>query len=418
MARAEIEIPYAPRKQFLPFHNRTQRWALIVAHRRAGKTVACINDVIKRAIVENKKAAQYAYIAPYREQSKRVAWQYLLEFTHPIASKVNASELWVELLNGARIGLYGADNADALRGQYFDGVILDEYGDWKPEIWGKIIRPALADRMGWAVFIGTPKGHNEFYDMRETARFEDNWFYDELKASETGIIPESELEDSRKLSTEDQFAQEFECSFDAAIQGSIFAKYVKDEQVATVQYDPRLPVHTSWDLGVGDSTAIWFWQVSGTEYRAIDFYEASGEGLSHYANVLNSKDYSYGKHYAPHDIEVRELGTGTSRIETAKNFGIRFEVVKQHKLEDGINALRLILPMVWFDQKKCKQGIESLKYYHWKANERLGGFTSTPEHDWSSHACDAARYFAMGHKERAANDKWHKPIEYQNQGIV
>lgn len=414
MEVVEHEIPYSPREQFLPFHNRTQRWALIVAHRRAGKTVACINDVIKRALDEGKKAAQYAYIAPFREQAKRVAWQYLLEFTHPIANKANATELWVELINGARIGLYGADNADALRGQYFDGVVLDEYGDWKPEIWGKILRPALSDRMGWAVFIGTPKGHNEFYQMRELAKAEPEWFYGELKASETGIIPQSELEDARKLSTEDQYAQEFECSFDAAIQGAIYAKYVKEDQIANVQYDPRLPVHTSWDLGVGDSTAIWFWQVHNTEYRAIDFYEASGEGLSHYAGVLNGKGYVYGKHFAPHDIEVRELGTGTSRIELARNFGINFEVVKQHRIEDGINALRMILPLMWFDQKKCKAGVESLRYYHWRANERLGGFTNTPEHDWSSHACDAARYFAMGFKESAPN----KPINYPSLAIV
>lgn len=409
-----VEIPYAPRKQFLPFHNRKQRWALMVAHRRAGKTVACINDVIKRAIIENKKAAQYAYIAPYREQSKRVAWQYLLEFTAPIAVQKNATELWVELVNGARIGLYGADNADALRGQYFDGVILDEYGDWKPEIWGKILRPALSDRLGWAVFIGTPKGHNEFYEMREIARESDDWFYGELKASETGIIAPSELEDAKKLSTEDQYAQEFECSFEAAIQGAIFAKYLNEEQITRVQYDPKLQVHTSWDLGVGDSTAIWFWQVYGTEYRVIDYYENSGEGLSHYINVLQSKGYVYGKHFAPHDIEVRELGTGTSRLEIGASLGIRFEVVKQHRLEDGINALRMILPMVWFDKDKAKQGIEALRYYRWKVNERLGGFTNTPEHDWSSHAADSARYFAMGFKKAA--DK--KAISYPSLGIV
>jgi hypothetical protein len=376
--------------------------------------VACINDAIKRAILENKKNARYAIIAPYLSQAKAVAWSYLLEYSHPIQKQSNASELWVELVNGARIRLYGADNAEALRGQYFDGVILDEYGDWKPEIWGKIIRPALADRQGWAVFIGTPKGHNEFYEQRELARQADDWFYGELKASETNIIPAAELADAKRLSTDDQYAQEFECSFDAAIQGAIFAKYIRDEQIALVQYDPRLLVHTSWDLGVGDATAIWFWQVQGTEYRCIDFYEASGEGLGHYISVLQSKQYNYGKHLAPHDIEVREFTTGQSRIELAKNLGINFEVVKQHRLEDGINALRMILPMVWCDAKKCKQGLEALKFYRWRANERLGGFTNTPEHDWSSHAADAARYFAMGFKQSPKQ----QPIQYQNLGIV
>ena len=411
---AVVELPYKPRQHFLPFHNRTQRWSLIVAHRRAGKTVACINDVIKRAITEGKKNARYAYIAPYMAQAKAVAWQYLLEFSHPIQTQNNASELWVELVNGARIRLYGADNAEALRGQYFDGVICDEYGDWKPGIWGAILRPALADRKGWAVFIGTPKGHNEFYEQREKARSEEEWFYGELKASETGIIAPDELADAKRLSTDDQYAQEFECSFDAAIQGAIFAKYIKDEQVTNVQYDPRIPVHTSWDLGVGDSTAIWFWQVSGTEYRCIDFYEASGEGLGHYISVLQSKPYTYGKHLAPHDIEVREFTTGQTRLELASNLGVRFEVVKQHRLEEGINALRMILPMVWFDLKKCKQGLEALKFYRWRTNDRLGGFTTTPEHDWASHASDAARYFAMGFKQSVKQ----KPINYPSLGII
>lgn len=409
-----IVIPYQPRQDFLPFHNRVQRWALIVAHRRAGKTVACINDQIKRAITEGKKSGQYAYIAPFREQAKSVAWGYLQEFAHPLMQKANQSELWVELMNESRIRLYGADNADALRGQYFDGVVLDEFGDWKPEIWGKIIRPALADRKGWAVFIGTPKGHNEFYRMREQARNSEEWFHWELRASETGIIDPDELKDAKKLLTEDQYAQEFECSFDAAIQGAIFAKYIRGEQVARVQYDPKLLVYTSWDLGVGDSTAIWFWQVYGTEIRAIDYYEASGEGLSHYAGVLNQKGYAYGKHYAPHDIQVRELGSGNSRLEIARGLGINFEVVKQHKLEDGINALRLMLPMVWFDATKCAAGIEALRYYHWRANDRLGGFSTTPEHDWSSHCADAARYFAMGHKEQ----RKELAIEYPPLGIV
>jgi phage terminase large subunit len=398
----------------MPFHNREQRWALIVAHRRAGKTVACINDVIKRAIVESKKNGRYAYIAPFMAQAKAVAWTYLLEYTAPIAKHANASELWVELINGSRIRLYGADNAEALRGQYFDGVIADEFGDWKPGIWGAIIRPALSDRRGWAVFIGTPKGHNEFYEQREIARNSEDWFYAELKASETGIIDAEELEDARRLSTEDQFAQEFECSFDAAIQGAIYAKYINDSQVTRVQYDPRIPVHTSWDLGMGDATAIWFWQVVNTEYRVIDYYEASGEGLSHYVQVLQGKGYTYGKHFAPHDIEVRELGTGTSRYEIGRQLGIVFEVVKQHRLEDGINALRMILPMCWFDAEKAKQGLESLRYYRWRANERLGGFTNTPEHDWSSHAADAARYFAMGFKQAPKQE----PINYPSLGVV
>jgi phage terminase large subunit len=409
-----IELPYSPRKQFERFHTRQERWALIVAHRRAGKTVACINDMIKRAIEENKPNGRYAYIAPYYNQAKTVAWDYLLYYTEPIRSAKNASELWVELVNGSRIRLYGADNADAMRGQYFDGLINDEYGDWKPGIWGNILRPALADRQGWAVFIGTPKGRNEFYELRELSITDDDWFYQELKASETKIVAQAELTDAAKLMTKDQYAQEFECSFDAAVLGAIYANYIKPENITKVAYDPRLQVHTAWDLGVGDSTAIWFIQVVSNEYRVIDYYENSGEGLGHYIATLQNKNYIWGNHYAPHDIQVREFTTGQSRLEIAESLGIKFTVVAQHSLEDGINATRMLMPNVYFDEVKTKVGLEALKYYRWRPNERLGGFTNTPEHDWSSHGSDAFRYFAMGYKENA---KW-KPINYKNGGIV
>ena len=149
----EIIIPYSPRDAFKKFHRRSERWACLVAHRRAGKTVACINDLIRRAFAESKTEARYAYIAPFYSQAKSIAWDYLLKFSEPVRVNANASELWVELLNGARIRLFGADNPDALRGLYLDGVILDEYADMRPRVWGEIIRPLLADREGWAVFI-------------------------------------------------------------------------------------------------------------------------------------------------------------------------------------------------------------------------------------------------------------------------
>jgi phage terminase large subunit-like protein len=160
-----IKLKYRPRSVFEDFHNRKQRWSIIVAHRRCGKTVACINDLIVRALLENKKHGQYAYICPYYAQSKAVAWQYLERFAQPVLSKSNQSELWVELINGARIRLYGADNPDSLRGLYLDGAVLDEFADMKPRLFGEIIRPLLTDRQGWATFIGTPKGHNAFYDI-------------------------------------------------------------------------------------------------------------------------------------------------------------------------------------------------------------------------------------------------------------
>ena len=408
MAR-RVVIDYAPRDAFKPFHNRTQRWACIVAHRRAGKTVACINDLIRRAIVEGRKDGRYAYIAPYHQQAKTVAWDYLLRFSDPVRKQANASELWVELLTGARIRLYGADNPDALRGIYLDGAILDEVADMRPRVWGEIIRPALADRKGWAVFIGTPKGHDAFYERHQEALSNPQWFDALLKASETGILDADELESARKDMTADQFAQEFECSFEAAIQGAIYARELEqaraEQRIGRVAHDASLPVHTVWDLGVGDATAIWFAQQHRNEVRIIDYYEATGEGLPHYAQILQAKGYTYGKHYAPHDISVRELGSGLSRMDTAAKLGIRFERIPQQSLEDGIHAARLIFPRVWIDDDKCRPGIEALQHYRWDYNERMGEFRSRPVHDWSSHAADAFRYLATALKEPATKAK-------------
>lgn len=408
MAR-RIELDYEPREAFKPFHRRTQRWACIVAHRRAGKTVACINDLIRRAIIDGKKDGRYAYIAPFHQQAKTVAWDYLLRFSEPVRRQANASELWVELLTGARIRLYGADNPDALRGIYLDGAILDEVADMRPRVWGEILRPALADRKGWAVFIGTPKGHDTFYERYVESEQSHEWFSALLRASETGILDPEELASARKDMTADQFAQEFECSFEAAIQGAIYAKELEqaraESRISRVPHDPSMQVHTVWDLGVGDATAIWFAQQHRGEIRVIDYYEASGEGLPHYAQVLQARGYVYGKHFAPHDIAVRELGSGLSRMETAAKLGIRFERIPQQSLEDGIHAARLIFPRVWFDAEKCKAGVEALQHYRWDYNERMGEFRSRPVHDWSSHAADAFRYLATALKEPATKPK-------------
>lgn len=408
MAR-RIVIDYEPRDAFKPFHRRTQRWACIVAHRRAGKTVACINDLIRRAIVEGRKDGRYAYIAPYHQQAKTVAWDYLLRFSDPVRQQANASELWVELVSGARIRLYGADNPDALRGIYLDGAILDEVADMRPRVWGEIIRPALADRKGWAVFIGTPKGHDAFYERHKEAAENPEWFDALLKASETGILDPEELESARKDMTADQFAQEFECSFEAAIQGAIYAKELEaaraDGRIGRVAHDASLPVHTVWDLGVGDATSIWFAQQCRNEIRLIDYYEATGEGLPHYAQVLQARGYTYGKHFAPHDISVRELGSGLSRMDTAAKLGIRFERIPQQSLEDGIHAARLVFPRVWIDETKCRPGIEALQHYRWDYNERMGEFRSRPVHDWSSHAADSFRYLATALKEPAGTKR-------------
>jgi phage terminase large subunit len=282
MARP-ITIQYRARPQFARFHARTERFACIVAHRRAGKTVACVHDLHRAAIRSTKLRPRYAYISPFIRQSKTVAWDYLREAIAPVYG-VNAgaheTELRVDYSNGGQVRLYGADNPDALRGIYLDGVVLDEYADMDPRVWSEVIRPALADRQGWAVFIGTPKGRNAFFELWRRSQTETDWYSLMLKASESGIIPDAELELARRDLTDDQYAQEFECSFDAAIVGAYYGKLMlraeQEGHVTGVPYDPAALVWTAWDLGIRDATAIWFAQVIGREVRLIDYYEASG----------------------------------------------------------------------------------------------------------------------------------------------
>lgn len=399
--RKRVELEYRPRHQFKSFHDRVQRWACLVCHRRAGKTVATINDKIMRAVREARPDGRYAYIAPLYNQAKDIAWSYLKHYAYPIlADSPNESELRVDLINGARIRLYGADNPDRLRGIYLDGVTLDEFGDMKPAIWTDVIRPALSDRKGWATFIGTPKGKNEFYRVWKSAETDEEWFHLMLKASETSLIDQAELDDARKAMGPDQYEQEYECSFDAAIKGAFYAdelRRAEDEgRIGRVPIDRGVPVDTAWDLGVSDSTAIWFCQTVGRERRVIDYYETSGVGLDHYAQVLKDKGYVYRDHYFPHDIAIRELSTGKSRLETLKALGIEAQVGEQSAVMDGINAVRRLLDQCWFDRERCERGLEALKQYRREYDDKLKDWKSRPLHDWSSHGADAFRTYATG----------------------
>lgn len=376
----------------------------MVCHRRAGKTVACVADLVCDAVMTKKQDARFAYVAPQFNQAKDVAWMYVkrLVYDQP-GVKLNEAELRADFPNGARVRLYGADNPDRLRGIYLDGVILDEYADMRPSIWGEVIRPMLMDRKGWAAFIGTPKGRNEFFRIYERAEDDGEWFNLTLKASESGLLDAAEIAEARKELTPEQFEQELECSFEAAIMGAYWSKELAEAEragrVCELTYEPALPVHTAWDLGIGDSTAIWFFQVSGGEIRVIDHYENHGQGLPHYAEVMAAKGYAYGDDWVPHDAKVKELGTGRTRVETLVSLRRRPRVVPDHKLMDGINAVRQTLPRVWFDKVRCADGLEALRQYRTDYDEKTRAFKDTPRHDWSSHTADAMRYLAMAYRE-------------------
>jgi len=404
-----IKLKYRPRSVFEDFHDRKERWAVIVAHRRCGKTVACINDLIVKALLENKKHAQYAYIAPFYSQAKSVAWRYLERFSEPVLSKANQSELWVELINGARIRLFGADNPDALRGNFLDGVVMDEMADMKPSVWGEIIRPLLADRLGWATFIGTPKGHNAFYDIYNEATKKPNWYVKVLRADQTMLLPQSELDDAKATMSDNQYEQEFLCSFEAAILGAYYGQEMRRitdlDRITTVDYDPMFPCHTAWDLGFNDSTAIWWFQVVYGEIRVLDHHSSNGQPISFYTGLLAQKEdefgYKYGTHWLPHDARAKTLASGGKSIieQISAKIDIKhLKIVPNLSIQDGIQATRLALTRTWFDNR-CEEGIECLRQYQREWDDDKKVFRDRPKHDWTSHSADAFRYLSIVWKD-------------------
>lgn len=397
-----IVIPYEPRAPFLPFHNRTQRWAAVVAHRRAGKTVACVNELIKAALQNERREPppRYGYLAPTYGQAKDVAWSYLKHYVAPIPGvEVRESELAVVLPTGAIIRLYGADNYDRMRGLYFDGVVIDEPADIDPRAWPEVVRPALADYSGWAIFIGTPKGRNHFHKLVADGEKE-GWFVAKLPASETGLLGDEELADARRMMTPEQYEQEFECSFEAAIVGAYYGRHMADaereKRIAGVPYEPACRVWTAWDLGIRDATAIWFAQMVGREVHLIDYYEATGADLGHYVREIVGRPYVYDGHILPHDAQAKELGTGKSRLEVLRSLGLKnIRIAPDHRVEDGINGARMMLPRCWFDRNRCQRGIDALKLYRAEYDDKLQTLRPRPVHDWASHGADAFRYLAM-----------------------
>jgi hypothetical protein len=415
-----VFIPYTPRHQFLPLHDRTTRWSVCVAHRRAGKTVATLNDLIRAAWMCSKSEPRFAYVAPTYAQAKDVAWAYLKRFTAPIPGTIaSESELRVDLPNGARIRLYGADNYDRMRGLYLDGVVLDEFGDMDPRAWQEVVRPALSDRQGWAVFIGTPRGQNHFADLWASASNDPAWTAIKLPASQTGLLPEEELSDARRAMSPAQYAAEYECSFDAPVVGSYFGELIeeaaRDGRICNVPIERGHQVHTAWDLGIGDSTAIWLFQTVGREVHLIDYIENAGVGLDWYAKQLTERGHVYGMHLVPHDAQARELGTGKTRQETLQSLGINTIVVPRHQVDDGINAARLMLPRCWFDEKRVASGLAALKNYRREMDPKRKTFRDAPLHDWASHGSDAFRYLAMGIERVSVK---HKPLKYETAWIV
>jgi phage terminase large subunit len=416
----EVSTGYTPRSLQAVLHRNFKRFNVIVCHRRFGKTVLCINELVDQGLRCKNHSPQYAYIAPTYGQAKRVAWDILKDAVKNIPGVViNEAELRVDIprpseRDRVRFMLLGAENPGSIRGIYLDGVVLDEMGEMDPIVWSQVVRPALSDRLGWAIFIGTPKGQNGFYDLYMQAQNHQDWFHAMYKASQTGIIPIGELEAAKAIMSPEEYDQEYECSFSAALVGAYYGKLMsaaeEDGRLTVVAHDPSVPVNTYWDLGVDDTTVIWFGQRVGKNWHWIDYLEMSGEGLDYYAKELKKKKYMYGVHYLPHDAEAREMGTGKTRIETLKSLELRnTEVVPRQAVEDGINAVRMVIPRSWFDKDKCKRGIEALRSYERKWDSKNKIYQQKPLHNWASHGADAFRTAAMSMERKSPNDVRNYP---------
>lgn len=395
---------YEPRPHFHGFHSRWQRFSVMVCHRRMGKTVACINDLVDKAIQNPFIMPRYGYVAPFYKQAKDIAWNYLKYYAAPLIDKVMETELSVLLKNGALIRLYGADNPDALRGVYFDGIILDEYGDMQPRLFGEVIAPTLADRKGWVVFIGTPKGPNHFFDLWNAAQTNDAWFCQMSRASETGIIDLDELEllKNQPGSDEDTFRQEFECDFRAAIRGAYYGKMLNESEakgrLGRYPWQPDLPVITGWDLGISDDTSIWFAQKVPEGICIIDFFTVSGYSIEDIMAVLQDKPYTYSPFLLPHDAKSRSLQTGKTIREQIYEMGSHSIIVPQVGLQNGIQAVRKSLPDVYFnyENEDVKLGVNALRMYQREWDDKKRMFKQSPLHDWSSNPADAFRMLCLG----------------------
>ncbi len=414
----ETKLVIHPRKAFKPYLTRKERYACVVAHRRAGKSFCFIQDIGHKALTHERKnmkvaPLRYAYVAPTRDQAKDIAWQYVKDFLSPIRGvRINESDLMATLPSRAQIRLYSGDNFERMRGLYFDGVILDEYADINPLAWSTVIRPCLSDYQGWATFAGTPKGKNAFWEVYQQSLEDDSWFSMILKASESHILPESELNDIKKdrTVTRDKFLQEYECDFNVANPGAIFLEEVEEARREgrinnDIMHYAGLPVYTAFDIGLPMNTKCWIFQIVGDKIKMLQ-HLSGGTKLNtphKWVDLLkqlaSERGYSYGCHFLPHDGEVVWkpifIDAGITNIEALE---------RPHDEWDTINVAKTGFNRVYINQKECEDGIRGLEFWATREVKQKNYNTNKPAHDWASHICTAFCYCLWAiHKGRTIN---------------
>lgn len=406
-----IEMPngWNPRRHQMPLWNFLERGgkrAVAVWHRRAGKDSLSLNFTAEKML---ERVGVYWHMLPTAKQARKVVWSGVdgqqrkiidQAFPKELRAKTNEQEMLIEFFNGSIWQCVGSDNYNALVGANPVGVVFSEYSLTDPAAW-EFIRPILAENGGWALFIFTPRGKNHAYDLFEMAKTNPKWFCQKLTVDDTGIINHDVIEEERAAGMdEDMIQQEFYCSFDAAVKGTYYSRLIadaeKDGRIGDVPYMTDRPVTTAWDIGMNDATGIWFYQKDGAYYNIIDYYEGSDVGLNTYLKVLRDKGYTYSpKHIFPHDINVREWTSGDSRKKILERSGFGVKTAPKESVDEGIEAVRNILPLCRFDANKCKRGLNALREYHKFWNDKMKDYMPKPCHDWTSHGADAFRYLAL-----------------------
>lgn len=396
-----IVIPYRQRKHFQPMHASTKRWKFVVAHRRAGKSVSQINEIIKRALQNTRTFPhpRYAYVGPSFAQTKDLIWGYAKHYTANLPGvKYSEGDLQITLPNGATINLYGGAAAyERMRGLYFDGIVLDEFPLLNPSVFSTVVRPCLADYRGWAIISGTSNGDDHFHELKKKNQNDPSWDFFIIPVTQTDALHPDEVIEMTKDMTPEEYAREMLCSFDAPIAGAYYADLMNqaeaDNRICSVPHQPDQPVFTWWDLGINDDMPIWFVQRAGRELHFIDYEEQTGLGLPQIWPMLSQghrAKYNYGGHIMPPDVKARELGTGKTRFEIASNLAGHVPILLAPALsvEDGVEAVRSILPISYWDREKTEDGRSAIRNYH--RNEK-----GKPVHNWASHGADAKRYGAV-----------------------
>lgn len=401
-------------------------------HRRAGKDEFCLRWA---SVAAFEQIGNYWHMLPEAAQARKAIWDAVnphtgkkrIDEAFPLELRrtTRQQEMMIEFVNGSTWQLVGSDNFNSLVGSTPRGVVFSEWALADPRAWA-FVRPILLENGGWALFNYTPRGNNHGRTIFEAARDDDSWFAQLLPADQTGVFTTEQLKAEEKEYIREYggdlgrslFRQEYFCSFDAAVLGAYYALEMGEAdaegRIAGVPYEKGHLVHTAWDLGYSDHTSIWFFQMVGREIRMIDFYTSSGVGLDHYAGVLQSKGYRYGTHLLPHDVEVKDLGTGRSRRETLASLGLNsIKVVPNQRINEGINAVRSILSRCWWDKTKCAHGVSALREYRSAWDEKLKTLKPAPLHDWASHPADAFRYLAMGLNMIESQSTAFKPLTYQ-----